>query len=102
VQALCSCSSRWRAWHSPAHDGRRLDLERVNVPVRNTLPGVQFVDDERGWIVGRGGVILRSDDGGQTWLQQESKVKQNLYALFIDNKNGWTVGGDGMVLKYER
>ncbi|HEY0321141.1 MAG TPA: YCF48-related protein [Pyrinomonadaceae bacterium] len=74
----------------------------VNVPVRSTLLSVTFVDEDQGWIVGRGGVILRSDDGGRTWVRQESRTKENLYALFIDKKSGWAVGGDGIVLNYER
>jgi photosystem II stability/assembly factor-like uncharacterized protein len=73
----------------------------VNAPVRSTLLSVQFVGEDQGWIVGRGGTILRSDDGGKTWLSQESRTKQNLYALFVDKKNGWAVGGDGTVLQYE-
>ncbi|MBD0370618.1 MAG: hypothetical protein ICV60_07285 [Pyrinomonadaceae bacterium] len=75
---------------------------KVDVPVRSTLLSVTFVDENQGWIVGRGGVILRSEDGGRTWVRQESRTKQNLYALFIDKKSGWAVGGDGMVLSYER
>ncbi|MGB9181314.1 MAG: YCF48-related protein [Pyrinomonadaceae bacterium] len=74
----------------------------VRAPLRATLLSVQFVDDNQGWIVGRGGTILRSDDGGRTWIQQESKTKQNLYALYMNKKFGWSVGGDGMVLQYER
>jgi photosystem II stability/assembly factor-like uncharacterized protein len=70
--------------------------------VRSTLLSVKFVNDEEGWIVGRGGVILRSDDGGQTWKQQDGGTRQNLYALHFDKKTGWAVGGDGLVLRYER
>jgi photosystem II stability/assembly factor-like uncharacterized protein len=74
----------------------------VTVPVRSTLLSVQFAGEDEGWIVGRGGTILRSGDGGRTWVRQESRTKQNLYALFVDKKNGWAVGGDGIVLQYER
>lgn len=74
----------------------------VSVPVRSTLLSVTFVDEKQGWIVGRGGIILRSEDGGSTWVRQESRTKENLYALFVDKKSGWAVGGDGMVLNYER
>ena len=76
--------------------------EAMGAPVRSTFLSVKFVNDEEGWIVGRGGVILRSGDGGLTWLAQESRTKQNLYALFFDKKTGWAVGGDGLVLRYER
>ncbi|HEX8746999.1 MAG TPA: YCF48-related protein [Pyrinomonadaceae bacterium] len=74
----------------------------VPVPVRSTLLSVTFVDEDLGWIVGRGGVILRSEDGGRTWVRQESRTKENLYALFMDKKWGWAVGGDGIVLSYEK
>ena len=75
---------------------------KIPVPVRNTLLSVQFVDDDNGWIVGRGGVVLHSSDSGLTWLQQDSRTDKNLYALFMDKKKGWAVGGDGIVLRYER
>lgn len=74
----------------------------VVAPVRNTLLSAKFAGERDGWIVGRGGVILRSEDGGATWLQQESRTKQNLYALFLDKKNNWAVGGDGIILQYGR
>jgi photosystem II stability/assembly factor-like uncharacterized protein len=70
--------------------------------VRATFLSVQFVNEDQGWIVGRSGVILRSDDGGRAWIQQENKTKQNLYGLYFSKKVGWAVGGDGVVLRYER
>jgi photosystem II stability/assembly factor-like uncharacterized protein len=70
--------------------------------VRSTLLSVRFVNEDDGWIVGRSGTILRTEDGGQTWLQQESSTKQNLYSLHFNKKIGWAVGGDGVVLSYER
>ncbi|HEX8843860.1 MAG TPA: YCF48-related protein [Pyrinomonadaceae bacterium] len=74
----------------------------IGSPVRATFLSVEFPDEKAGWIVGRGGVILRSDDGGRTWIQQETRTKQNLYALFMDKKRGWAVGASGIVLGYER
>jgi photosystem II stability/assembly factor-like uncharacterized protein len=74
----------------------------VEATVRATFLSVEFPDEKAGWLVGRGGVILRSDDGGRTWIQQASKTKQNLYALFMDKKMGWAVGGNGIILQYER
>jgi photosystem II stability/assembly factor-like uncharacterized protein len=71
-------------------------------PARSTLLSVQFVSEDDGWIVGRGGTILRSSDRGKTWLEQESGTKQNLYALFVDKKLGWAVGSRGLILKYQR
>ncbi|HEX8922068.1 MAG TPA: YCF48-related protein, partial [Pyrinomonadaceae bacterium] len=74
----------------------------VEAPLRATFLSVEFPDEKAGWLVGRGGVILRSDDGGRTWIQQASKTKQNLYALYMDKKMGWAVGGGGIILQYDR
>ncbi|MGI9067764.1 MAG: YCF48-related protein [Pyrinomonadaceae bacterium] len=63
---------------------------------------VQFVDDDTGWAVGRGGTILRTGNAGATWIAQESGTKQNLYGLYFIKKVGWAVGGDGMLLRYEQ
>jgi photosystem II stability/assembly factor-like uncharacterized protein len=63
---------------------------------------VRFANDEDGWVVGRGGVILRTEDEGDTWVQQESRTRRNLFALFVDKDNCWAVGGDGLVLAYKR
>jgi photosystem II stability/assembly factor-like uncharacterized protein len=53
-------------------------------------------------VIGRNGTILRTDDGGLTWIEQESGTKQNLYGLYFVKKVGWAVGGDGMLLRYEQ
>ncbi|MGH9883144.1 MAG: YCF48-related protein, partial [Pyrinomonadaceae bacterium] len=70
--------------------------------VRSTLLSVQFLSDDDGWAVGRAGTIVRSNDGGRSWIQQESSTKQNLYSLYFNKKIGWAVGGDGIILRYER
>jgi photosystem II stability/assembly factor-like uncharacterized protein len=40
------------------------------VPVSSDLTSVHFVDDRQGWVVGHDGVILHSEDGGDTWRVQ--------------------------------
>ena len=67
-----------------------------------TLLSVQFLNDDEGWAIGRGGVILKSTDEGKTWLREESTTKQNLYSLIFNKKIGWVVGGGGIALRYER
>jgi photosystem II stability/assembly factor-like uncharacterized protein len=74
----------------------------IEAPVRATFLSVEFPDENAGWLVGRGGVILRSDDGGRTWIQQETRTKSHLFALFMDKKKGWAVGGGGIILQYDR
>jgi photosystem II stability/assembly factor-like uncharacterized protein len=47
-------------------------------------------------------VVLRSDDGGRTWIRQNAQTKENLFALFAGKKANWAVGGKGLILRYER
>ena len=63
--------------------------------------GIHMVDLLNGWIVGRGGDILRSTDGFNTWHFDTSGVNVTLRALdFVDLNNGWAVGNQGTILKY--
>ncbi len=41
-----------------------------SVPVGVTLTALHFVDAKKGWAVGHGGVILKTEDGGETWVRQ--------------------------------
>jgi hypothetical protein len=50
--------------------------------------------------VGAGGVILRTNDGGKTWIDQESGLKMNLYAVAPSKRDEVIVVGEyGTVLR---
>jgi len=66
-----------------------------SVPVRSTLTGVWFIDEQTGWAVGQWGVILATDDAGETWQVQRSdtSVDQPLFSVYFKDKDcGWVVG----------
>ena len=66
-----------------------------SVPVRSTLTAVHFVDGKTGWAAGHWGVVIRTDDGGETWQLQrvDTAVDQPLFSVhFRDRENGWAVG----------
>lgn len=44
------------------------------VPVSVSLTALSFIDAQRGWAVGHGGVILHTADGGETWTRQADGV----------------------------
>ncbi|MEX5684742.1 WD40/YVTN/BNR-like repeat-containing protein [Pseudomonas silesiensis] len=46
----------------------------TSVPVSVTLTNVAFATATRGWAIGHQGVVLRTDDGGQTWIKQADGV----------------------------
>jgi len=68
-------------------------------PTSNTLLGVKFVTPQKGWIVGEHGTILYTQNGGDTWVAQESGTEQDLRCVaFINEQQGWVVGNRGVII----
>ena len=58
------------------------------------LRAVSFTDSDSGTAVGEGGVILRTTDGGSTWVPQSSGTAETLFGVsFSDSNTGTAVGG---------
>lgn len=76
----------------PARQGARSDRGSLIQVVRT--PGNRLV------AVGRYGVVLLSDDAGQSWQQARVPVSTDLVsAYFPTPRQGWAVGHGGVVLK---
>ena len=64
---------------------------------------VSFVSQNIGWILGGynsqyGTYVLHTENGGNTWTQQNNPAN-NLRAIhFADAQNGWMVGNSGMLI----
>lgn len=79
--------------------GGNVSWQNQNSGTTNILSSVFFVDQNNGWTVGEGGMILRTADGGQNWQSQTSGTSANLNAVyFTDVFNGWAVGDGGIIL----
>lgn len=61
---------------------------------------VQPFGAQTAWVVGENGTILKTEDGGQTWVAQNNPLAgTNLNSVYFINANtGWTVGNNGVVL----
>ena len=61
---------------------------------------VDFADAERGWVVGAGGTILKTSDGGGTWQSVNSGVDEDLLDIeFLDDGlTGFATGKAGTLL----
>lgn len=44
--------------------------QQADVPVSSDLVAVSFANDSTGWAVGHDGVVLRTTNGGATWVKQ--------------------------------
>ena len=60
---------------------------------------VQALSKDRAFVVGYGGKILETTDGGMNWTRRESGTDLGLFAVtFVDDKTGWISGQDGLIL----
>jgi photosystem II stability/assembly factor-like uncharacterized protein len=62
---------------------------------------VLFLSRTQGWICGDNGLLLETQDGGQTWTTLESGDRQRLIGVHfasLEPKWGWAMRRDGTVL----
>ena len=60
---------------------------------------VQAIDAEHAVVVGYGGKVLLTSDGGFTWTQARTGTNRALYRVrFVDANNGWVSGQEGLIL----
>jgi photosystem II stability/assembly factor-like uncharacterized protein len=80
-------------------DGRRADQAKLEVSVIQNpfLFTVRFANEQSGMIAGLGGVILRSEDGGQTWTYVEIGLRQALFSVAVTDGRAIAVGEKGLV-----
>ena len=58
--------------------------------------GIDFANQNQGWVVGDSGIILHTTDRGTNWNPQTSGTANRFRAVdFIDSLNGWAVGENG-------
>jgi len=63
---------------------------KIDVPTDHFLRAVHFTDSLYGWAAGNGGVIIHTEDGGQSWAEQESQVGYDIADIVFLNRNyGW-------------
>jgi photosystem II stability/assembly factor-like uncharacterized protein len=66
-----------------------IPLER---PTSYTLNSISFLSASDGWVAGNNGTILRTTNGGRTWVAQESGIGANIHKIFFLNSQlGWAL-----------
>ena len=65
---------------------------QVPTPTTRTLRKVYFVDSLKGWVVGDSGTIMKTTNGGSSWIMQDSKLSTQISCIFMLNeRQGWAV-----------
>lgn len=66
----------------------------TNSDLTSDLSRVFFTDDRHGWVVGDGGIVFKTNDGGSRWVRQVAQTEIPLTSIFfLDSRNGWIAGG---------
>lgn len=71
-------------------------------PSDKPLHDVFFLDENNGWAVGLEAAVIRTSDGGETWVQIDVNASQGFRfasVYFVDNMHGWIAGIDGSILR---
>jgi len=73
------------------------------VPGSEGIFALDFVSPEQGWGAGGPGLIIHTEDGGQSWVTQQSSNPTGdppiVDVQFIDAHRGWALRSDGILLK---
>ena len=65
---------------------------------------IQILNDQTLWVAGYDdddeGVVIKSTDGGQSWINVNGIINEALSAIhFTDDQKGWAVGNSNVILK---
>ncbi|MGH8454113.1 MAG: WD40/YVTN/BNR-like repeat-containing protein, partial [Nevskiales bacterium] len=72
---------------------------QVKTPTRATLNAIDCADASHCWAVGHDAVILKTGDGGKTWVKQNFQPeleKPFLDVMFFDAQHGFVIGAYGL------
>ncbi|CAM6105710.1 unnamed protein product [Calypogeia fissa] len=80
------------------------DFEEAKITSRGFgILDIGYRTPDEAWAVGGSGTLLRSLDGGKSWVRDKAAddIGANLYTVkFIDPKKGFIIGNDGVLLRY--
>ena len=86
----------WTGCHKEVQD---VPLLARLIGISDKFYDVQALDADHAIVVGYGGKILITSDGGFTWSQAPSGTDGALYRVrFVDANTGWISGQDGIIL----
>jgi photosystem II stability/assembly factor-like uncharacterized protein len=64
------------------------------------LPAVDFLDETRGMIASRIGVVHRTEDGGETWRADTLTTSFLMDVAYVDERHAWACGANGTMFAW--
>lgn len=99
----CLGSNLGRGWCIQSGSVQNFDGSLLVAPASVTtkhLRSVAAIGPDIAWIVGDGGTILRTKDGGNSWVHQHGFGQRDLTSISAVSADiAWVVGDNGVVLK---
>ena len=66
--------------------------------IRVNLFGACFTSPNTGWVAGDLGRVFRTEDGGKTWLRQDTGGRRPFFSIScVDDQHVWTSTTDGSI-----
>ena len=82
------------------HEVEMTPLIERTIYITDKFYDVQALSKDRAFVVGYGGKVLETTDGGYTWNTRDSGTDLALYSIkFVDDQHGWISGQDGLILR---
>jgi photosystem II stability/assembly factor-like uncharacterized protein len=78
------------------------DVVGYKLALVDDLRGIACRGDHEAWVVGNAGVLIATDDGGETWRAFDSGVKTALRAVSLATDSHVFIAGEGGVLRFSR
>jgi photosystem II stability/assembly factor-like uncharacterized protein len=80
-------------------EAEEIPLLSRTIAISDKFYDVQALSADHAVVIGYGGKILTTTDGGFTWSQPDSGTHGGLYRLrFVDANNAWISGQEGLIL----
>jgi photosystem II stability/assembly factor-like uncharacterized protein len=98
---ITSLTNGWAISDSELFETTDGGVNWQNVMTQPGLQAIAFCDSSHGAVVGLDGLLLRTDDAGQTWVRDSSDFTSDLYDVYmLDSTHAWAVGDHGLVLGF--
>jgi photosystem II stability/assembly factor-like uncharacterized protein len=92
IYAVCQQGTLWFSRDSGAK------WDSVETGATASIRAMAFLDASRGYLIGKSGMILATEDAGKTWVARNSKTTENLMGVAFVGEQGWIAAYAGKIL----
>ncbi|NOZ07420.1 MAG: hypothetical protein GXO91_00920 [FCB group bacterium] len=79
---------------------RAQEWQLLSSDISENINAVDFITESEGFVVGEGGLLYATNDGGDSWVQQDSGTNTDLYDVScISDSVVIAVGGGGLIIR---